>query len=145
MSADREQVSGEAEVERLQRLATILRANRFPLWADEIEAALDSLRAFRQERPRGWADAQSLDPDDHFGKPAAGPLPADREQPEGLTDEQQDALSGIVAYAIDTNHGRPTFAIAREVMRALAADGPLVASLSREQPAGLPDNDEEIR
>lgn len=32
-----------------------------------------------------------------------------------------DQLAGIVAHAIDANHGRPTFAIAREVVAELLA------------------------
>lgn len=35
-----------------------------------------------------------------------------------------EALSGLVAYAIDANHGRPTFAIARAVIDELLAEAP---------------------
>jgi (2Fe-2S) ferredoxin len=56
--------------------------------------------------------------------------PAGGEGPSEWTEEQQDALSGLVAYVIDTNYGRPSFAVAREVIRELVKDGPRVAALS---------------
>jgi hypothetical protein len=134
-SPDREQVSGEAEVEAAFWLREAL-----AIWETDdanahhrVERAYDILRASRQERPSKDVRRVFAERSDQLLNHATVPLPADRERPEGLRawlDEQ---------IAAERDYDNPVSSPARiEAYRAvldrLAAYPGVV---SREQPEDM--------